>query len=67
MGGQPRSQEELRSIRRRGLRLVLPFLPFIAIVVILIGRTWGYIVFAVWATLWLLSLASISARIRRKR
>jgi hypothetical protein len=46
--------------------MVVPVLPLIVIAVIRIGRTWAYIVVAVWATLWLMSVASISARIRRK-
>jgi hypothetical protein len=47
--------------------MVVPVLPLIVIALILIGRTWAYIVVVVWATLWLMSFASISARIRRRR
>jgi hypothetical protein len=61
-----KSREGLTAVRTRGLRWVLPVLPFIVIAVILIGRTWAYLGFGIWDILWLTSLASISWRIRRR-
>ena len=47
--------------------IVLPFLPVLVIAVIDIDQVWAYVLFAVWALLWLGSMAALSRDIRRSR
>jgi hypothetical protein len=63
----PERRERLIWIRARGLKMSLPAAPLIVLLAILIDKTWTYVVFGLWATLWLASLASISIQIRRSR
>jgi hypothetical protein len=59
--------ERLRFTRALGLKLAVPFVPFLVAGVIVINQAWAYIVIGVWAVIWLGNFTQLTFQIRRTR
>jgi hypothetical protein len=57
----------LTATRRISLKVALPFLPPLILVVILIDRTWAYVLLGLWTVLWGVSLILLTHDIRVAR